>query len=167
MSGDQFVFAKSRRGSDLRGSRVQGRALTVVAADDMGMCFGVQDALKLLDTVEKPDGVTIYGELVHNQRVLENLSTRGFKMLPEEDRALEKATDTVLVTAHGISERERGRLTGAGKTLMDTTCPLVLKVHEAAQQLEAAGYFVVVIGRRDHVEVKGILEDLKRYASSR
>jgi 4-hydroxy-3-methylbut-2-enyl diphosphate reductase len=64
------------------------------------------------------------------------------------------------VTAHGISDRERSRLTGNGKQLIDTTCPLVRRAHEAAQRLEREGYYVLVIGRPGHVEVRGIVEDL-------
>ena len=57
--------------------------------------------------------------------------------------------------------RERDRLRTAGKQIVDTTCPLVHKVHETAQQLQREGRRVVVIGRRDHVEVRGIVEDLR------
>jgi 4-hydroxy-3-methylbut-2-en-1-yl diphosphate reductase len=69
----------------------------------------------------------------------------------------------VLVTAHGISDRERGRLEAEGKQLIDTTCPLVARVHQAARALQAEGYHVLVIGRRGHVEVEGIVGDLDDY----
>ena len=72
-------------------------------------------------------------------------------------------TPAVLVTAHGISDRERERLDSAGKRLVDTTCPLVTRVHQAAQKLQAEGYHVLVIGRRGHVEVEGIVGDLDHY----
>src|SRR5205807_408141 len=70
------------------------------------------------------------------------------------------ATPLVMITAHGISDRERQRLEQAGKQLIDTTCPLVLKVHRAARILAAEGRHVLIIGRPGHVEVLGILEDL-------
>jgi 4-hydroxy-3-methylbut-2-enyl diphosphate reductase len=66
----------------------------------------------------------------------------------------------VVITAHGVSDRERQRLLDAGKELIDTTCPLVRRVHLAAKELERQGYFVVVIGRPGHVEVEGIVGDL-------
>jgi 4-hydroxy-3-methylbut-2-enyl diphosphate reductase len=68
-----------------------------------------------------------------------------------------------MITAHGVSDRERRRLTEAGKELIDTTCPLVTRVHRAAQGLVAEGRHVVVIGRPGHVEVRGIVEDLPTY----
>jgi 4-hydroxy-3-methylbut-2-enyl diphosphate reductase len=51
----------------------------------------------------------------------------------------------------------------AGKRLIDTTCPLVRRVHRVAGQLQAEGYHVLVLGRRGHVEVLGIVEDLSSY----
>jgi len=133
----------------------------VLRADAMGMCFGVRDALAVIDNLPAPEQVTIHGELVHNEQVLRDLDARGFHRSAEGDRPV-PATPSVLVTAHGISERERARLLQAGKQLVDTTCPLVRKAHDAAQQLQAEGRRVIVIGKRGHVEVRGIVEDLDR-----
>jgi 4-hydroxy-3-methylbut-2-enyl diphosphate reductase len=137
--------------------------MKVLVADVMGMCFGVRDALKIIDQVEDPEAVTIHGELVHNEVVLEQLRSRGFQMARESDRRRLPATPLVLITAHGVSEVERGRLSAGGKQLVDTTCPLVTRVHKAALGLQAEGYHVLVIGRPGHVEVQGIIEDLHSY----
>lgn len=134
--------------------------MRVLVADVLGMCFGVRDALGLIDQVDRPESVTIHGELVHNEKVLERLASRGFHQADEHSRTNLPLTDTVLVTAHGISNRERDRLHEAGKTLIDSTCPLVRRAHDAAQKLKESGYFVLVIGKRGHVEVQGIIEDL-------
>lgn len=84
-------------------------------------------------------------------------------MTPEHDRRALPETKGVLITAHGISDHERRRLEAADKHLIDTTCPLVRRVHRAAQSLAEKGYHVVVIGRPGHVEVRGIVEDLPSY----
>jgi 4-hydroxy-3-methylbut-2-enyl diphosphate reductase len=84
-------------------------------------------------------------------------------MNPETGRTSLPLTGRVVITAHGVSEHERQRLLGAGKELIDTTCPLVRRVHQAAQGLQRDGYFVLVIGRPSHVEVQGIVGDLDRY----
>lgn len=135
--------------------------MIVLRADAMGMCFGVRDALAVIAEVRTPEQVTIHGELVHNEAVLRDLDARGFHRSPEGDRPV-PATPAVLVTAHGISNRERSRLLDAGKQLVDTTCPLVQKAHDHAQRLQQEGRRVVVIGRAGHVEVQGIVEDLDR-----
>jgi len=138
--------------------------MRVIRATALGMCFGVRDALQLVDRLTDSSQSTIHGALVHNEEVLTDLAKRGFRMSAETERADVPATPRVVITAHGISQRERQRLLDAGKELVDTTCPLVRRVHEAAQQLQQQGYFVLVIGKRNHVEVQGIVGDLDRYA---
>ena len=137
--------------------------MKVLTAEVLGMCFGVRDALQILADVERPGEVTIHGELVHNEQVLEQLHARGFRMVREEARRPLPVTPQVMITAHGVSDVERRRLQQAGKELIDTTCPLVTRVHKAAQALQEEGYHVVVIGKRGHVEVQGIIEDLHSY----
>jgi 4-hydroxy-3-methylbut-2-enyl diphosphate reductase len=137
--------------------------MKIIRAEVMGMCFGVRDALEVLAEVERPEEVTIHGELVHNDVILSRLDERGFRQVSESARRELPLTETVLVTAHGISQAERQRLQAAGKRLVDTTCPLVTRAHNAAQKLQAEGYHVLVIGRRGHVEVQGVIEDLHSF----
>ena len=138
--------------------------MRVIRADVMGMCFGVRDALEVIEAIDEPRALTIHGQLVHNEIVQSQLESRGFVIESEAERknSLPK-TSAVLITAHGISDRERKRLEAAGKKIVDTTCPLVTRVHLAARSLQAEGYHVLVIGRRGHVEVDGITEDLEHF----
>src|SRR5690348_3655243 len=130
----------------------------------MGMCFGVKDALSTIMRMDYPEKATIYCQLVHNPEVLKRIEALGFSMLEESNRSPEVTTLSVVITAHGLSDRERRTLEASGKRLIDTTCPLVSRVHQFARGLQNQGYFVIVAGRKDHVEVKGILGDLERYA---
>lgn len=134
--------------------------MQILVADSLGFCFGVRDALAVAQEAPEPECVTIHGELVHNESISARLTARGFRSQPEGDRSLVPATPLVMITAHGVSDRERTRLEQAGKGLIDTTCPLVQRVHRAAQMLAAEGRHVLVVGRAGHVEVRGILEDL-------
>src|SRR5262249_14614154 len=137
--------------------------MRVLRAESMGLCFGVRDALAVLNHCDFPHEATIHGELVHNPLVLGRLRERGFAMNGEADRDAIPATPTVVSTAHGVSDTERARLEAAGKHLIDTTCPLVLRVHLAAQSLRDDGFHVLVIGQPGHVEVRGITEDLTSF----
>jgi 4-hydroxy-3-methylbut-2-enyl diphosphate reductase len=139
-----------------------GAPAEVVRASALGMCFGVADALAAMEGIDGRTA-TIHGELVHNDEVLQRLSGRGFRQNAEDARDVVPSTPRVVITAHGISERERQRLIDAGKELLDTTCPLVRKAHRAAVQLAAEGRLVLVVGKRDHVEVRGLVGDLDRY----
>jgi 4-hydroxy-3-methylbut-2-en-1-yl diphosphate reductase len=134
--------------------------MRVIRAENMGLCFGVRDALAIMNGVDRPGEVTVHGELVHNPIVLDQLERRGFRTSDESTRDASVETPVVLITAHGISDAERGRLERAGKRLIDTTCPLVDRAHRAAVMLRDEGYHVLLIGRAGHVEVRGIAEDL-------
>jgi 4-hydroxy-3-methylbut-2-enyl diphosphate reductase len=134
--------------------------MQVLLADALGFCFGVRDALDAAERTPHPEAVTIHGELVHNERVQSRLYSLGFHSSTEANRREVPVTPRVMITAHGVSDRERARLRASGKQLIDTTCPLVQKVHRAAQILAAEGRHVLIIGRPGHVEVLGILEDL-------
>ncbi len=135
--------------------------MKIVRAAEMGMCFGVRDALQITQQITDPTQVTIHGELVHNPYVIQQLSAAGFGQSPEDNRGSIAPTPLVLITAHGVSNKERKRLQVNGKQLIDTTCPLVRRVHEAAMELAADGRHVLLIGKPGHVEVMGIVEDLE------
>jgi 4-hydroxy-3-methylbut-2-enyl diphosphate reductase len=133
--------------------------MRVIRAQAMGLCFGVRDALALARGVDQPARVTIRGELVHNEAVQRELAQRGFQLQPESHRGQPPRTEFVMITAHGVSNRERRSLEEAGKRLLDTTCPLVERVHDAAFRLSREGRRILIIGRPGHVEVMGILGD--------
>ena len=137
--------------------------MNVIRAEEMGMCFGVRDALRATQSVVDPRLVTIHGELVHNPRVARQLGEAGFRQSREDSRDAAVGTPVVLITAHGVSNAERHRLAAADKALIDTTCPLVRRAHDAAQALRAEGRHVLLVGKPGHVEVRGIVEDLDSY----
>ena len=96
--------------------------MKIIKADVLGMCFGVRDALAIIDDVARPERVTIHGELVHNEKVLDDLTDRGFQMVGEKQRRALPMTDTVLINARTASARQGTRSPRqAGKQLIDTT----------------------------------------------
>jgi 4-hydroxy-3-methylbut-2-enyl diphosphate reductase len=137
--------------------------LTILRAEAMGLCFGVRDALERAREQHDPERIAIHGELVHNETILDELRSRGYTLRDETDRDGLPSSPKVMITAHGVSDAARRRLEEAGKELIDTTCPLVRRVHRDAQRLARDGRLVVVIGRPGHVEVRGIIGDLERY----
>jgi 4-hydroxy-3-methylbut-2-enyl diphosphate reductase len=68
-----------------------------------------------------------------------------------------------MITAHGASERMRHRVRERGLNVADATCPLVQFAHRAVSKLVGEGYHSVIVGKRDHVEVRGLTEDLKEF----
>lgn len=133
--------------------------MQVIRAKAMGMCFGVKDAISATESITDPANVTIHGELVHNEVVNARLRERGFAGQSEVGRQV-PTTPRVIITAHGVSNLERAKLQAAGKSLIDTTCPLVRRAHDTAMRLAADGWHVVIAGKRGHVEVAGLGGDL-------
>lgn len=146
-------------------NQVGKRSFEVLRAREMGMCFGVRDALAMAGGVTKAAELTVFGQLVHNPRVTANLRDRGFRLLEEAQRpqAGEIQTPGVLITAHGVSDAQRRAFADAGLKVVDTTCPLVRKAHSAALTLAGEGRHVLVVGKPGHVEVLGLTGDLASF----
>jgi 4-hydroxy-3-methylbut-2-enyl diphosphate reductase len=130
--------------------------MQVRMAEHHGMCFGVRDAVELALKLTDDGPVTILGDLVHNPDVVAQLDEAGARRVNHPEEA---GTRAVLLTAHGTSNRVKQQLRLAGKEVHDATCPLVTRAHLALAKLVADGYFPVVIGQRNHVEVRGLVGD--------
>jgi 4-hydroxy-3-methylbut-2-en-1-yl diphosphate reductase len=68
-----------------------------------------------------------------------------------------------MVTAHGASDRRLSEARGLGLKVLAATCPLVHVAHHSLGRLVQAGFYPVLIGQRDHVEVRGMTEDLAEF----
>jgi 4-hydroxy-3-methylbut-2-enyl diphosphate reductase len=124
------------------------------------MCFGVRDAIELAVQRAGTAPLTVLGDLVHNDAVLARLRSRGIASAKDPARV---TTRTVMVTAHGTSERSLAHTRALGLDIVDATCPLVHVAHRAVQALVRDGYHPVIVGQRDHVEVRGMTEDLEAF----
>ncbi len=121
------------------------------------MCFGVKDAIALALETARQEPLTILGDLVHNETVLAALRAKGVTI---EQQAENVSTQTVMVTAHGASERALTRTRALGLNVLEATCPLVKVAHMAVAGLAREGFHPVIVGKRDHAEVLGLTEDL-------
>jgi 4-hydroxy-3-methylbut-2-enyl diphosphate reductase len=135
-------------------------AVTVIRARHLGMCFGVRDAIALAFDRAAAGPLTILGDLVHNPAVLAALSAGQIATVHDPAHA---TTGTIMVTAHGASERTLSSARALGLDVVQATCPLVRTVHQAIAALRRDGYHPVIIGQRAHVEVRGLTEDLDEF----
>jgi 4-hydroxy-3-methylbut-2-en-1-yl diphosphate reductase len=131
--------------------------MRILRAEHLGMCFGVRDAIALALKHAQSAPLTVLGDLVHNETVLADLRARGIQVAQQVG---EVAGGVVMITAHGASERAMARVRERGLSLKEATCPLVRLAHRAVANLARTGYHPVVVGKRDHVEVRGLTEDL-------
>ena len=121
------------------------------------MCFGVRDAINFARSKVAEHPITVMGELVHNTSVLDDLKKRGVRF---QDKPEQVDTKSAMITAHGASNRVRNRAKMAGLKISDATCPLVHYAHQQLRKLADAGCHPIIIGRRGHLEVRGLTEDL-------
>lgn len=131
--------------------------MKILRAEHLGMCFGVRDAiaLALREASEKP--LTVLGDLVHNETVLARLRSAGIQF---QGDAGSVTTARVMITAHGASDRKLAETRNRGLQVIEATCPLVHLAHRSLKMLVEDGFHPVIIGQRNHVEVRGMTEDL-------
>jgi 4-hydroxy-3-methylbut-2-enyl diphosphate reductase len=134
--------------------------MRILRAAHLGMCFGVRDAIALALEHAGAGPLTILGDLVHNPPVLGALEAKGIRVARD---VADVTTSTLMVTAHGASDRSLARTRALGLTVVEATCPLVRVAHRAVAALARDGYHVVIVGQRDHVEVRGLTGDLDRF----
>src|SRR2546426_11631068 len=126
--------------------------MKVIRAESLGMCFGVRDAIALALDQADAGPLTILGDLVHNTTVVDALRAKGIAVAHE---AAKVQTPTVMVTAHGASERALANARALGLNVVEATCPLVHAAHRAVKALVRDGYHPIIIGQPAHVEVRG------------
>jgi 4-hydroxy-3-methylbut-2-enyl diphosphate reductase len=131
--------------------------MKVILAKHFGVCFGVRDALKQAQSLAQHGELTILGEIVHNPIAKERLVALG--AIESSLDASQASTKQVMVTAHGASNRAVNTWRERGYEVIDATCPLVHHAHAALAQLVERGHHPTVIGKRDHVEVRGLIGD--------
>lgn len=129
-------------------------------AESAGFCFGVKRAMQMayqtLEEAGKENKGKVYslGPIVHNPQVVAKLEEMGISVIHDLDMA---DSGYMIVRTHGIAPEKREEILKRGFKIIDATCPLVRKIHNIVQKFEKNGYRIVVIGHKDHPEVKGIL----------
>jgi 4-hydroxy-3-methylbut-2-enyl diphosphate reductase len=129
--------------------------MKVIRAAHLGMCFGVRDAIALALEHVKAAPLTILGDLVHNSIVLADLRANGIAIARD---LAQVQTSSVMVTAHGASQRALQRTRALGLDVVEATCPLVHAAHRAVASLVREGYhldsFDVVLDEQDVMELE-------------
>ncbi len=134
--------------------------MNIFRATHLGMCFGVRDAIALAFQRAQREPLTVLGDLVHNETVLAQLRVRGIRLAQNPS---EVDTRLAMITAHGASGRKIATARLQGLDVLEATCPLVRVAHKAMARLVREGCHPVIIGKRDHVEVRGVTEDLEEF----
>lgn len=133
--------------------------MKITIANKAGFCFGVKRAMKIAyKELEKASGKPVYtlGPLVHNPQVIDQLEKDGIKSIEQEDLENHNVGHLIIRT-HGISPSIRRKAVKLGFKNIDSTCPLVKKIHKIVRTLRDEDYKILVIGHASHPEVVGIV----------
>ncbi len=129
--------------------------MKVLVAEKCGFCPGVRNAINLAQkTLQEKKDVSSLGHIIHNEDVVSRLSEDGLKPVDSID-AIDSGT--VLIRSHGATLDQLEQIREKGLQIVDATCVLVKRVQKIAQQLHEEGYRVLIIGDKDHPEVKAVV----------
>ena len=136
---------------------VKNKHLKIILAQPRGFCAGVERAIEIVERALKIYGPPVYvrHEIVHNKRVVNNLSSKGAVFVKELDQIPEGAV--TVFSAHGVSQKVEDTASTRNLPVLDATCPLVAKVHKEGQRYSKDGFEVILIGHEGHPEVEGTM----------
>ena len=135
--------------------------MKILVAKDAGYCFGVRDAVNLAKkSGDDFQEVYMLGDIVHNERVVEDLSKTGSKVVASLDDIPEDKP--VLFRAHGTKPEVWKEAQKKKLNIIDATCPLVTEIHEEIKMLESENRKTIIIGDHGHDEVVGIAAQVKK-----
>jgi len=129
--------------------------MEIEVAREIGLCFGIRRAIKLLtEAASKHGKVEILGPVAHNQRLVQQLHKAGVNMIA----SLEETTGKVVaIPTHGVSPDTVSQMEAHKLHIIDATCPIVKRAQLAAAELAQADFTIIIFGEEEHSEVKGLL----------
>jgi 4-hydroxy-3-methylbut-2-enyl diphosphate reductase len=128
--------------------------MKVYIAEEAGFCFGVKRALNIINHWhEKGHEVQVYGQLIHNRSVLDDLKAKGVDYIDSLDQLDPKKT--LIIRTHGIPKQVEANLEKNGVKYIDATCPLVKKLQEtiAGLNTDSPNTQIVIVGDKGHPEI--------------
>ena len=129
--------------------------MKVLVAEKCGFCPGVRTAINLAQkTLADDDKVYSLGHIIHNEDMVNQLSEAGLSTVDSIETI---ESGTVLIRSHGATLAELDQIREKGLKIVDATCVLVKRVQKIASQLNEEGYKVVIIGDKDHPEVRAVV----------
>ena len=128
--------------------------MQIIIGKTAGFCFGVKNAVtKAEEELEKNDEIYCLGELVHNKQVTGALQEKGMKFIENVGEAKNK----MIIRSHGVTKETYEIAREKNLIVIDLTCPKVLHIHNIAEEYVKKGYYIIIIGKKEHPEMIGTL----------
>ena len=138
--------------------------LDVTIDTKSGFCFGVEYAIEIAEEILQQDGeLYCLGDIVHNDMEVKRLEDMGLKIIDHDE--LKKMKDVkVLIRAHGEPPSTYDLAIKNNITLMDASCPVVLKLQNRIKKSHDKKEKIYIYGKHGHPEVKGLMGQTGRDA---
>ena len=142
---------------------MKNKEIKILLSAPRGFCAGVERAIEIVEKALSKYGAPVYvrHEIVHNKFVVDDLKKKG-AIFVEELEEIEDKSRPVIFSAHGVPKKIPLDAESYKMTYVDATCPLVSKVHREAENLNKAGYHLILIGHQNHPEVIGTMGQLPK-----
>ncbi len=128
--------------------------MEVILSECLGFCYGVKRAIRIAE--EHADGKSCtLGPIIHNPQMVERLRLKGVGTV---DDLSEMEEGTIIIRSHGVGPQVYEEAKAKGLKIVDATCPHVKKAQLSAKELTGDGRQVIIIGEKNHPEVKSIFE---------
>jgi len=130
--------------------------LKITLAKTAGFCFGVNRAVQMVyDLVDSGEKVCTLGPIIHNSQMVEELCSKGVRVVNEPQEA--KPNETLVIRSHGVGKSVYDNAKSIGVKVCDATCPFVAKIHKIVAEQSALGDIILISGDEKHHEVIGII----------
>ena len=133
-----------------------GHNLSVTIDKSSGFCFGVVYAIDMAEDILDNEGhLYCLGDIVHNDEEVERLRAKGLKIIDHEQ--LHKlSNEKVLIRAHGEAPSTYELALANNLTLIDASCPVVLKLQNRIKNSHDDDEQILIFGKHGHAEVIGL-----------
>ncbi|MCL0086181.1 4-hydroxy-3-methylbut-2-enyl diphosphate reductase [Thermodesulfovibrionales bacterium] len=129
--------------------------IEILTAKHAGFCFGVKRAVDMaFHAAAMGSGVYTLGPVIHNPQAVEQLRSKGVSAI---DDICNDKIKTLVIRTHGVPREISEELANKKYKVVDATCPFVKNAQQYAKLLREDGYQVIIIGNKEHPEVKGLM----------
>ena len=129
--------------------------MKIILADPCGFCYGVKRAVEIAEGAVNSLPAATLGPLIHNPQFTDELAAKGVGCKDSLDQFSEG--ETVIFRSHGVGPDIYKQAIEKNLKILDATCPNVKTSQHKAQQAFEEGYLPIIVGEKNHPEVKSIL----------
>lgn len=130
--------------------------LQVTIDKDSGFCFGVVYAIDMAEEILAEEGyLYCLGDIVHNDEEVDRLKAKGLRII-EHDELKNLRDEKVLIRAHGEAPETYKTALENNITLIDASCPVVLKLQNRIKNSYDSNEKILIFGKHGHAEVVGL-----------